>query len=403
VNLDGILMANGFQPGQRGGIVTVVANGNSTTVDQSALMNAPDVFSASERTDIINRDSQLRANQDGDIKIGVDGQATANGADGVMGYNPTDGGDGGLVETYAFRNVVNDGKLTANGGKGGTNPDTAIGPVALHYGQQGQTFVDANGKWVYQTTDANGQTIYVDESGCQVCVDANNIKPVYQQASFGEDGGNGGNGGAVLVHYGVKGGEAINNGAIEVKGGDGGDGQNALADAPGPEPIVRVATAGNGGNGGNGGYVELIGGVGAKLPSQQSLANINVDGGTGAKGGQADTLSKCDCKYPGANGGCGAPGQIVYRVDEIPPRPPERPESPVVFAPYPKEYPRLGTGLPQASAPVISYNRSIFLARSPMPIVQKRKPKPPEEAPPPPPPAPKPKPPEKKKIIRGFW
>ncbi len=304
------------------------------------------------------------------VGLGADGKATANGSDGFSGHNPADGGEGGKVEVYGYRNVINNGVLSANGGNGGTNPAVESGPVV--------DMVDANGNPVL-----NGK---------------GNI--LQQQASFGQNGGQGGNGGSVLVSYGVKGGEIINNGAIEVKGGNGGDGQIALSEANLGGPGAHVAIGGNGGNAGNGGYVEFVGGIGAKLPSQVTLDNVNVSGGSGGAGGDAKVLNDCGCATPGSKGACGAPGQLKYSVTDIPGKPP----TPPLFPPYPKEYPRLGEGLPSGIGPVLSYNRSIFMARAPLPIIKKKPvPPPPEVVEAPPPPKPAPPPPQKKATVRGFW
>lgn len=326
VNLDGIVQANGLTPGQQGGQVKVFATDS--------------------------------------IKIGPDGKLLANGADGVMGYNPTDGSKGGEVFVTAKHNIDNNGLIAANGGNGGTNPEVAHGPVS--------NAVDQNGNQQY------------DESG----------NPIQQQASFGQNGGNGGDGGTVTVSYQ---GAMTNKGAIQVLGGNGGDGQEAVSDTPIDGSHEHIAFGGNGGNGGTGGYVEF-----RANPSQDVLNNVNVSGGSGGKGGAAATLNNCGCAYAGAGGACGAPGHISV----LPNKPPPTPPTPPLFPPYPREYPRLGDTLPPGASQVLNYNRSIFLARAPLPIIQKKVP----PAPPPPPapikpaiPKPKPAPPQKKVPVRGYW
>jgi hypothetical protein len=87
----------------------------------------------------------------------------------------------------------------------------------------------------------------------------------------------------------------------------------------------------------------------------------------------------------------------------LPNLPPPPPPTPPLFPPYPKEYPRLGDTLPPGINQVLNYNRSIFLARAPLPIIQKRTPPPPVVVPPPAPVKPKPKPPQKKATVRGYW
>lgn len=381
VNIDGIVQANGLNPGQNGGNVNVVATTGSVTV-------------------------------------GSTGRISADGASGANGSNPVSGGNGGLVQVFANSGkVTNNGILSANGGDGGQVSTPEIGPTS--------PAVDANGNIVY-AVDTNGNPI-LDANGNRV--------PLMQQASLGKDGGNGGNAGDIKIRYGT---EVVNNGQFQVIGGNGGNGQEAIADAVITGPNIHTASAGDGGNGGDGGYVEMIGGIGAKVPSAVSLSNINVDGGAGGLGGKATVgasnpnslLSSatngtngtgtnnyhhkdddCGCDHPpppppppppschvceSKSGKPGQPGHIYYAVDRKPPKPPE-------FPPYPKEYPRLGEALPPGIGPVVSYNRSIFLARAPLPVVKKR-PKPVvlAKAPTPPKPAPK-KPPQRKATVRGYW
>lgn len=313
VNLDGILQANGLNPGQAGGKVAIYATDS--------------------------------------LKIGPNGKLFANGADGFNGYNPTNGGNGGMVLVSANKNLDNDGLIAANGGKGGTNPDTAVGPV--------NTVVDGAGH------------------------------TVNQQVSNGQNGGNGGNGGQVEVYFKDN---MTNNGKIEVVGGDGGQGQIAYAGAYGAH---QYANGGVGGNGGDGGFVKFFG-----TPSQAVLDHVNVSGGHGAAGGAATTQSACGCATPGSAGACGKPGG--YSV--TPYKPPSIPKHPL-YPPYPREYTRLGDSLPGAAGQVVNYNRSIFLARAPLPVIQKK-------APPPPPVVVLPAPVRKKVVhkpapkrvpVRGYW
>jgi hypothetical protein len=314
VNLDGILQAKGLNPGDNGGKVAIYATDS--------------------------------------LKIGSTGQLIANGADGSNGYNPSNGGDGGMVLVSANKNLDNDGLIAANGGHGGTNPDTAVGPV--------ETVIDGAG---------------------------NTVK---QQVSNGQDGGNGGNGGQVEVYFKN---QMTNNGAIEVKGGDGGDGQVAYA---GDHGVHQIANGGNGGNGGDGGFVKFFGN-----PSQAVIDHVNFQGGEGGQGAAATVQSACGCATPGVSGACGKPGG--YSV--TPYTPPPTPPTPPLYPPYPREYTRLGDTLPGATTQVLNYNRSIFLARAPLPVIKKK------EIPPPPPPvvippAPKkvtPKPAPKRVPVRGYW
>jgi hypothetical protein len=309
VNLDGVLQANGLNPGDAGGKVAIYA------------------------TDSLN--------------IGPNGQVLANGADGFSGYNPTNGGNGGLVLVSAEKNLSNNGLIAANGGNGGTNPDVINGPVS---------------------EDGYGG---------------------HQQVSLGQNGANGGNGGQVEVYFK---GQMTNDGAIEVKGGNGGDGQQAYASEHG---VHQIASGGDGGAGGDGGFVKFFGN-----PSQAVLNNLNYQGGSGGQGGTAATASSCGCATPGVAGACGKPGG--YSV--TPYSPPPTPPTPPLYPPYPREYSRLGDTLPGAAGQVLNYNRSIFLARAPLPVIKKK------DAPPVvvpvAPPAPKqvtPKPVPKRVPVRGYW
>lgn len=374
VNLDGVVLANGLSEGVKGGNIGIYgseiavksnakiqANGANTgdggMIDVASTQKTS-VASGAEIT--ANGGNGLRgihAGNGGIIQVRSgktlinDGIISANGGHGFNGWHPSNGGNGGWVE-FAGDKVENNGHLTANGGNGGTNPFVVRGSVV------------------------NGQ-----------------------QTSVGQSGGNGGNGGTVVIAHQTS---ISGNGGIEAKGGDGGNGQEAIADAYG---VHQVARAGNGGDAGFGGLVRFYGD-----PGQDVLNNVNVNGGSGGSGGKASIASNCGCATPGANGACGDPGQI-----EIIAKPPcsgggdcspTPPGTPPLFPLYPKEYGSLGDTLPPNAGNVLSYTRSIFLARSPLPIIQKKK-----VAPPPPPPAPakimlvkpKPKPVQKKVPVRGYW
>lgn len=308
VNLDGILQAKGLNSGDNGGKVAIYATDS--------------------------------------LKIGPTGQLIANGADGSNGYNPGNGGDGGMVLVSADKNLDNGGLIAANGGNGGTNPDTAVGPV--------ETVVDGAGN------------------------------TIQQQVSNGQDGGHGGHGGQVEVYFKDK---ISNNGAIEVKGGNGGDGQVAYAGEPG---VHQYANGGNGGNAGDGGFVKFFG-----TPSQAVIDHVNFQGGSGGQGAAATTQSACGCATPGSAGTCGKPGGYSVTPYTPPPTPP-------LYPPYPREYTRLGDTLPGATTQVLNYNRSIFLARAPLPVIKKKVVPPPVVVPP----APKkvtPKPAPKRVPVRGYW
>lgn len=348
VNLDGILMANGLTPGQQGGKIDISATNNIKIGPNGQLL--------ANGADGVSGDNPTNGGNGGEVSISAknvdnSGLIAANGANGFNGYNPTDGGNGGTVSVKADNNLNNDGLIAANGGNGGTNPAVERGPI---------------------TPDEVGNP---------------------QQTSIGQNGGNGGNGGTINVSFR---GTMTNGGAIEVKGGNGGNGQEAVADNT--VGAHQIANGGNGGNGGTGGDVNFNG-----IPSQSVLDHVNVSGGSGGQGGAAAVKSDCGCATPGAKGACGAPGKITMTPYK-PPTPPNTPNTPL-YPLYPREYPRLGDTLPPNTSQVLNYNRSIFLVRAPLPIIQKK------PTPPPPPPAPvkpvipkpKPKPIQKKVPVRGYW
>lgn len=364
VNLDGVVMANGLGAGSNGGTVGIY--GSEIAVGSNAKVTANGA----------DGDSGIDAGNGGTVavvatnRVSNAGRISANGGNGFNGYSPSNGGNGGVVSYGSdTATVSNDGQLTANGGHGGTNPNVEQGPVS-------------------ETVDEHGNVSY-------------------QQVSLGQNGGRGGNGGEVRVAFNTS---IANNGTIEVVGGNGGNGQEAQAnetDYQG-QPVHQYALAGNGGDAGNGGKVFFHG-----EPGQDVLNNVNVNGGSGGQGGNASTSSACGCATPGVGGACGSPGEIHVTPKppcagggncSPPPNPPNPPENPL-FPLYPKEYGTLGDTLPPNVGNVLNYNRSIFLARSPLPIIQKKTP----PAPPPAPPAkimlvkPKPKPPQKKVPVRGYW
>jgi len=356
--------------GGNGGVVGINATG-TVTIPQGAVIDSSGSVIGTYNTNVIqvhgglvNLDGILQAKglNPGDnggkvaiyatdsLKIGSTGQVIANGADGSSGFNPGNGGNGGMVLVSANKHLDNDGLIAANGGNGGTNPTTEVGPVST-------------------TVDGAGNT-------------------VQQQVSNGQNGGNGGNGGQVEVYFKD---QITNNGAIEVKGGNGGDGQVAFA---GENYVHQIANGGNGGNGGDGGFVKFFG-----TPSQAVIDHVNFQGGEGGHGATANVQSACGCATPGVSGACGKPGG--YSVTPYSPPPTTPPVTPL-YPPYPREYTRLGDTLPGSTTQVLSYNRSIFLARAPLPVIQKK------VVPPPPPvviPPKKvtPKPAPKRVPVRGYW
>lgn len=351
IQTDGVITANG---GDASLTAAAGSGGNIAVVSTQSTINNGQISANGG-----NGFRTVNAGNGGIVVAGSNGTAvnngviSANGGQGYNGWQPSRGGEGGLV-AFAGNTVENNGRLTANGGNGGSNPNIVRGSVV------------------------NGT-----------------------QNSVGEDGADGGNGGAVLIDFNTS---ISNKGSIEVTGGNGGNGQEALADANGAH---QIAYGGNGGNAGYGGLVRFYG-----QPGQDVLNNVNVNGGSGGQGGVASVKSDCGCATPGSKGACGAPGQIEVLPKPpctggscSPTPPPGTPPTTPLYPLYPKEYSSLGDTLPPNAGNVLSYTRSIFLARSPLPIIQKKTP----PAPPVQPPAkimvvkPKPKPPQKKVPVRGYW
>ncbi|WP_373531176.1 hypothetical protein [Vampirovibrio sp.] len=381
VNLDGVVIANGLSAGAKGGNIgiygseiavksnaKIMANGANTGDGGMVEVISTDKTTVESGAEITANGgkglSGVVAGNGGIVGVGSaktlrnDGVISANGGNGHNGYNPSNGGEGGLV-VFAGDTVEHNGQLAANGGHGGTNAFPSRGTVV------------------------NGQ-----------------------QVSVGQNGANGGNGGAVLVAHRTS---ISGTGSIEAKGGNGGNGQEAIADA---NHAHQTARGGNGGDAGFGGLVRFHGD-----PGQTIINNVNVNGGSGGQGGYASVASDCGCATPGAGGACGAPGQIEIVAKppcsggaDCSPTPPQQipgnPTTPIspLFPLYPKEYGNLGDTLPPNAGNVLSYTRSIFLARSPVPIIRKK-----VVVPPPQPPAkimvvqPQPKPVQKKVPVRGYW
>ncbi len=396
VNMQGIVSANhGQNAGDQGGKIDIktVANQAKSVdhYDPGLNQNVADgTFTREEADALIKADKQLRlGTQDpvtglytgglnGSIKVADTATLYADGANGTDGHllytretspngcnectdvfiQPTVAGNGGLISLNACKDVIIDGKVLAPGGRAGQYLYEAKGPIDEH------------------------------EGGPQ-------------------NGLNGGNGGTINITYRdnfIVGDKA----KIRANGGNASDGQTAT---------LPHYTGGKGGDGGNGGTVNLTwdSAQGATAPSAQALSHIGVYGGKAGRGGNADKCNNC---FPhGENGAPGTPGKITKKdttlsacpTGECTPTPPVTP--PVVTPPtptptgralYPREYPRLGEALPPGIGPVLSYNRSVYVARSPLPFVKKQV----VPAPPVVKPVPvvrKPKPAQKKVPVRGYW
>jgi hypothetical protein len=378
VNMDGVLNANGV--GSAGGTVKIAAVGATPAIDYNALLKASDFISKTEREALNGKDSFFRHgtnngsfSQDGNIVIGNYGKISANGASGVdqtrvdgscCYTQPSKGYDGGNVFLEACKNIIQYGTITANGGNAGR----------------------------FTVTD-NGMP---------------NPKP---RDIFGENGLNGGNGGNVVFAY--HGALITRAGSLtQVKGGDAANGQNAT-----PMGGGFTATGGKGGDGGNGGNIIVKG----PLLTMDNKSTFDLSGGKAGKEGNLGAACG-SCTLPGLPGAPGNPGHIIkktptadcpYCAPGLPPgpppvTPPTPPTTPPTTPPgntiYPKENPQLGGTLPGNIGPLVNYNRSVYMARSPLPLEKRI-----AVAPPVTPkvvPAPKlrkPAPPQRKIPVRGYW
>lgn len=328
VNLRGLVVANGYNAGQKGG--------------------------------------EIRITSDTDLNIGHNGLVSANGANGCSNCDPTPGGDGGIVHLVAGNNITNNGLVQANGGKGGNNNSTAQGVIE-------------------QLDD------------CETV-----------EATVGGKGANGGNGGQIYVTYN----KLHNNGLLQAAGGNGGHGGNAIA--LNPHATYHYAQGGQGGNGGDGGYIQLAG-------CSDCVRNVDVDGGKAGKGGNAQVY-KDDCGdnagniavkgQKGQHGDVGAVVNIMKDCD-TPPEPPVTPPSIVNNppprdgeAPYYKEKFAPNDMASRINPAVLAFDRSIFLARAPIPKFVVRRPV--KEEPVAVPAVVEPVKPRAskvvpKRVVRGFW
>jgi hypothetical protein len=356
VNLDGILQANGLGAGQAGGRVQLTGT-NRVTIEKN-------------------------------------GKVVANGADAAFSpANPSGvGGKGGTISITAKNVIENNGLVAVNGGQGATFQQAATGVVSADYDAQGrEIYQSASGTRLFKDPDSG---VFFDACDRIVTCPPGDLVLVQREVAQGQNGGIGGNAGSINLASST--GQITNTGLIEAVGGKGGNGQDAIAQTPFSGPGVHVAMGGNGGQGGNGGFVNIIGN-----PDQSSLDGIDVSGGQGGLGGAASILNPCtDLAVPGDPGSPGDPGLVtVTRV--VPVAPAVGRNRNLLLPPFLISYPSLGDTLPGAQPSLVSYTRSVFLARSPLPIVKKPtftqvlklNPAPPQPAPPA----------QKKRIIRGYW
>lgn len=233
VNNDATLRADGIAAqfgGSRGGTIRLVASGQSDLQDIKNVLqtgtqnpvgdNTAPTISTSERTFILQRTSGLINSHEGDVVLNRDTQnptnpsyvslvsanATGGQADAHNDYSQNSSsrsGDGGTVMLTAVHNVVNQGRILANGANGQS--------TSLNGGNGGTISVLAQNNIVndHGRLETNGG------AGTKSTV----------------TGGNGGNGGLMAFGYN---GTLTNTGGLYADGGIGGS----------------ASTAGKGGNGG---------------------------------------------------------------------------------------------------------------------------------------------------------
>ena len=240
VRIDGNLQANGVASGSRGGTIRLVATGQIDMQDlktslQAATVGSKPTLTSQERTFLLQRTASL---SDGSVVIAKDSQQTIPQYIGNLSANGTTGnidsnndrtqhtnmrsGDGGTILLTAINDVLNQGKVTANGANGSSHAQN---------GGDGGTI--------------NTMSMVIDNQQGQYSANggAGNSDPSV--------GGIGGNGGLLAFHYR----EMHNIGGIYADGGVGGSS---------PKP----------GAGGNGGLVMLSGSDAFLIPQIPQVTGV---------------------------------------------------------------------------------------------------------------------------------
>lgn len=283
----------------RGGSIRLVAAGQVQST--SAIINGTDIFTASEKTTVNNRNIFLTQSNNGDVinrgsivsdgTLGKNGGTIilagarnvinggtirtlgGNGVDGVFTSNGSGsgGGNGGTVALTAMNILLNTGNIQANGGLGARAQSVSVsagngrdatarvtgtagsggqgGVLAFSYGSgfTNQGALQANGGVGGAGGHANSFDQESSASG----------NPVARATSIAGAGGAGGHGGLILFSGS---GNATGGGSSQADGGRGGIGGNAWADAQafsttGTPSAQATATKGTGGTGGGAGNV----------------------------------------------------------------------------------------------------------------------------------------------------
>lgn len=215
INLNGILRANGIQDssgnGTQGGQIVLVSHGNTQALNAAPLQSSG-VFSAGEISQLVNRDANLIANNDGNIRLGVNGKVITDGADAIDNPVPGssqagNGGNGGQIFLASARNIVNNGVIKSNGGNGGDAGGIGVNPAALpgNGGNGGQVTLRAD-----NDIRNNGE---IKSDGGNGGSTSDSLNPATRP-------GQGGNGGFMTLWAED---DIVNNGDISAKGGNGGD------------------------------------------------------------------------------------------------------------------------------------------------------------------------------------
>lgn len=283
----------------RGGTVRLVATGQSLSV--ASDVNASAVFSATEKTNINNRNGQVVASNQGDVfqRGGVE-------ANGGLSKN------GGTVIIAAARNVINSTTIQANGANSVNGVFNANGSGG-NGGNGGTIILTA------MNTINNQGSLQVNGGNGAIAANVNTVTGNNNNANATVNGvgGTGGTGGLIAFNSNT----SNHTGNLQANGGVGGAGGNANtfdteSSAAGNPTAIALSNGGIGGQGGHGGLVVFSGNAN---PTGSGIKNAN--GGQGGRGGNAwaDSRAVSTMGNPtadstanaGAGGNGGAAGSII--------------------------------------------------------------------------------------------
>jgi hypothetical protein len=329
-SMPNVLFATPASVDFRGGIVRLVAAGQTLPTNTVVSSTDPQMLSTDEKNALNGRNAQIVQFSEGDVfnrgTIQADGALGKNGGTVILasarnvvnggairangnnvpnGFfdangNGPNGGNGGTIAISALGNINNAGLIEANGGQGGRaqsrslstgngqNATVNINAIGGRGGEGGVIAFNYTGMNNSNTIRANGGR--GGEGGFATATDfenatPSNINPVSRATANAGIGGQGGRGGLILF-------SGNNNptggGLVEANGGQGGNGGNARAEATASSSMgVPVADAqGSGGQGGSGGIAGTI-----VAPAPGTFANTQAfstrAGGVGGRGSLA--------------------------------------------------------------------------------------------------------------------